>query len=65
MSAPTPAAHPTGKVVQILGNVVDVEFPAEALPRINDALKVDVNADRAQKQGRANGLATKIDPLDK
>ena len=28
----------TGKVVQITGNVVDVEFPAESLPKINDAL---------------------------
>ncbi|MBV9736545.1 MAG: hypothetical protein JO177_00125, partial [Candidatus Eremiobacteraeota bacterium] len=28
----------TGKVVQVLGNVVDVEFPVEALPEINDAL---------------------------
>ncbi len=28
----------TGKVVQVLGNVVDVEFTAETLPKINDAL---------------------------
>ena len=28
----------TGKVVQVLGNVVDVEFTAETLPDINDAL---------------------------
>ncbi len=32
----------TGKVVQVLGNVVDVEFPAESLPNINDALTVHV-----------------------
>ena len=32
----------TGKVVQVLGNVVDVEFPAESLPKINDALTVHV-----------------------
>ena len=30
----------TGKVVQVLGNVVDVEFTAETLPQINDALTV-------------------------
>ncbi|MBV9403039.1 MAG: hypothetical protein JO018_04840, partial [Candidatus Eremiobacteraeota bacterium] len=35
----------TGKVVQVLGNVVDVEFPENALPEINDALTVRVNED--------------------
>jgi F-type H+-transporting ATPase subunit beta len=33
----------TGKVVQVLGNVVDVEFTPETLPHINDALRVGVN----------------------
>src|ERR1700738_2003548 len=31
----TPTTNATGKVVQVLGNVVDVEFPADALPNIN------------------------------
>ncbi|MDQ6826251.1 MAG: F0F1 ATP synthase subunit beta [Candidatus Eremiobacteraeota bacterium] len=35
----------TGKVVQVLGNVVDVEFSAETLPNINDALSVHVGSD--------------------
>src|SRR6516162_4761849 len=35
----------TGKVVQVLGNVVDVEFTPETLPKINDALRVTVNED--------------------
>ncbi len=43
----------TGKVVQVLGNVVDVEFTAETLPNINDALSVPVNEDRADLGGRA------------
>ncbi len=30
-----------GKIVQIIGAVVDVEFPREALPRVYDALNVD------------------------
>ena len=30
----------TGKIVQIIGAVVDVEFPREAIPKIYDALKV-------------------------
>ncbi|MBV8689925.1 MAG: F0F1 ATP synthase subunit beta [Candidatus Eremiobacteraeota bacterium] len=44
----------TGKVVQVLGNVVDVEFPENALPQINDALTVRVNED-THRQG--NGVA--------
>lgn len=30
----------TGKIIQIVGVVVDVEFPKGALPRINDALEI-------------------------
>jgi len=45
----------TGKVVQVLGNVVDVEFSAETLPNINDALTVRVNEDHAQGNGKAQG----------
>ena len=45
----------TGKVVQVLGNVVDVEFTAETLPKINDALTVRVNEDA---QAGSNGHAS-------
>jgi F-type H+-transporting ATPase subunit beta len=31
----------SGKIVQIIGAVVDVEFPRQALPKVYDALKVD------------------------
>ncbi len=31
----------TGKVVQIIGAVVDVEFPRDAVPNVYDALKID------------------------
>ncbi|HBE91715.1 MAG TPA: F0F1 ATP synthase subunit beta, partial [Gammaproteobacteria bacterium] len=31
----------SGKIVQIIGSVVDVEFPGDAIPRVFDALKVD------------------------
>src|SRR5947209_4511847 len=44
----------TGKVVQVLGNVVDVEFTAETLPNINDALMVRVNEDHAGQNGQAS-----------
>ena len=30
-----------GKIVQIIGAVVDVEFPADALPKVYDALRVE------------------------
>src|SRR5258708_39689684 len=40
----TYSAKATGKVVQVLGNVVDVEFTMETLPKINDALQVHVGA---------------------
>ncbi len=34
-------AQATGKVVQVLGNVVDVAFPMEQFPNIYDALEID------------------------
>src|SRR5690606_11521928 len=30
-----------GKIVQIIGAVVDVEFPRSEVPKVNDALKVE------------------------
>ena len=32
-----------GKIVQIIGALVDVEFPRDAIPRVYDALKLDAN----------------------
>jgi F-type H+-transporting ATPase subunit beta len=55
----------TGKVVQVLGNVVDVEFPPEQLPTINNSLTVHVgmgtqpSGDGVRQNGRA---ATSVDP---
>ena len=31
----------SGNIVQIIGAVVDVEFPSDAIPKIYDALLVD------------------------
>ena len=31
----------TGKIVQVIGAVVDVEFAKDSIPQIYDALKVD------------------------
>ena len=35
-----------GKVVQVIGTVVDVEFPQENLPEIYNALELEVNGDK-------------------
>jgi F-type H+-transporting ATPase subunit beta len=51
----------TGKVVQVLGNVVDVEFTAETLPKINDALTVRVNEDHASSNGHAPSAQSGIE----
>jgi F-type H+-transporting ATPase subunit beta len=45
----------TGKISQVLGNVVDVEFTPETLPNIRDALVVVVNDD---SRSAGNGTAT-------
>jgi F-type H+-transporting ATPase subunit beta len=31
----------SGKIVQIIGAVIDVEFPRDQIPKIYDALKLD------------------------
>jgi F-type H+-transporting ATPase subunit beta len=43
------AAPGTGRVVQVIGPVVDVEFPAEQIPGIYNALHVDVTLEGARK----------------
>jgi len=50
---PTATAQATGKVVQVLGNVVDVEFTEETLPSINDALTVHVGGSGSSQNGHA------------
>src|ERR1700677_2716925 len=47
-------AADTGKISQVLGNVVDVEFTAETLPNIRDALVGVVNDD---SRNAGNGAA--------
>ena len=41
---PTRIAGATGKVVQVLGPVVDVEFPPDQLPEINNAIEIQLDA---------------------
>jgi F-type H+-transporting ATPase subunit beta len=48
----------TGKVVQVLGNVVDVEFTEETLPSINTALSVHVGGDGGGSNGQTSLAST-------
>src|ERR1700686_4870734 len=54
MAVTTASQKATGKVVQVLGNVVDVEFSEETLPLINTALLVHVGGG----DGKGNGQAS-------
>ena len=36
----------TGKIIQVSGSVVDVRFPHGELPRIREALSVELNGKR-------------------
>jgi F-type H+-transporting ATPase subunit beta len=40
----------TGNIVEIIGAVVDVEFPRGAIPKVYDALKVQQQSDQHNKQ---------------
>ena len=35
-----------GKIVQVIGTVVDVEFPSDAMPSIFNALETNIGDDR-------------------
>ena len=40
----------SGKIVQIIGAVIDVEFPRDSVPRVYDALTVDGKATTLEVQ---------------
>ncbi|MGV9182054.1 F0F1 ATP synthase subunit beta [Arcanobacterium canis] len=47
----------TGRIVSVVGAVVDVEFPPDALPEINNALTTEVNLD-SQGEGESSYTMT-------
>ena len=50
-----------GKIVQIIGAVVDVEFPRDAIPRVYDALKlIDVDLTLEVQQQLGDGVVRTI-----
>ncbi len=63
----------TGKIVQIIGPVVDVEFPPDGLPAIYNALKIrrgangdseEITAEVAQHLGESTVRAVAMQPTD-
>ena len=42
-SVPEQASGGVGRVARVIGAIVDVEFPQDAIPEINNALKVEVS----------------------
>jgi F-type H+-transporting ATPase subunit beta len=38
----------SGRIVQIIGAVIDVEFPRDSVPKVYDALKVDAKGTKYQ-----------------
>ena len=46
----------TGKIVQIIGAVVDVEFPQDAVPKVYDALKVETGLTLEVQQQLGGGV---------
>jgi len=51
----------SGKIVQVIGAVVDVEFPRDALPKVYDALVVDeTNLTMEVQQQLGDGIVRTI-----
>ena len=49
--------HPEGRVVRVIGPVVDVEFPPAELPEIHTALTVDLDAGVRDHHDHVRGRA--------
>src|SRR5258708_39712348 len=62
LTAPSPdqtGARATGRIAQIIGPVVDVEFPPEQLPEIYFALELDLSQIVGTGDGAADSTAMK------
>lgn len=49
----TETTKPTGRIVQVIGAIVDIEFPSDSLPEINNALTTHVDLS-AQGEGESS-----------
>src|SRR5262245_63336016 len=55
------ATATTGKITQIIGAVIDVEFPRESIPRVYDALKLkDADLTLEVQQQLGDGVVRSI-----
>jgi F-type H+-transporting ATPase subunit beta len=54
------AAMSQGKIVQIIGAVVDVEFPRESVPKVYDALKIETPITLEVQQQLGDGVVRTI-----
>ncbi len=60
MTATVETATGVGRVARVTGPVVDVEFPAEAMPAIFNALNVDVSFDQGDEGGDTHTLVLEV-----
>ncbi len=49
------AAGTVGRIARVIGPVVDVEFPVDAMPEIYNKLEVDVSAGGEKHHAAARG----------
>ncbi len=56
-AATSAAAAPSGRVARVIGPVVDIEFPADALPEMYNALTVPIDLS-AQGEGESSFILT-------
>ncbi|MFP7696899.1 F0F1 ATP synthase subunit beta [Trueperella sp. LYQ143] len=61
MSVETTQKLATGRIVQVVGAVVDVEFPPDALPEINYALQTEVTLPAEDSDGAPNKVAMTLE----
>ena len=50
----------SGRIVQIIGAVIDVEFPRDAVPQVYDALKVEGGLTLEVQQQLGDGVVRTI-----
>ncbi|MDA2986616.1 MAG: F0F1 ATP synthase subunit beta, partial [Actinomycetota bacterium] len=60
MTATTETTTGVGRVARVTGPVVDVEFPVEAMPELQNALHVDVSFDEGDEGGGSSTLTLEV-----
>jgi F-type H+/Na+-transporting ATPase subunit beta len=63
MATTAPAGGATGKVIQVIGPVVDVEFPPDQLPDIYTAVEIPLDAQGEAEGGGSEGTSGNLGNL--